>query len=79
MRKREYLKYKQWKNVNTAEEASDILPMRLSMRDSAMYGNCNWKPFSHCFRRRSWKSMNKKISRFIKSHIGKNFNKIYSE
>ena len=31
MRKREYLKYKQWKNVNTAEEASDILPMRLSM------------------------------------------------
>ena len=79
MRKREYLKHKLWKNINTVEEASDILPMRLSMRNSAMYGNCNWKPFGYCSRGRSWKSMNKKISRFIKNHIGKNFNKTYSE
>ena len=79
MRRREYLKYKLWKNINTVEEADNILPMRLSMRNSAMYGNCNWKPFGYCFRRKSWKSMNKKISRFIKNHIGKSFNKTYSE
>mgnify|MGYP003420975832 FL=1 len=37
MRRREYLKHK---NGDLEE-----LPMRLSMRNSAKFGNCNWKPY----------------------------------
>lgn len=71
MRRREYLKHK---NSDLEE-----LPKKLSMRNSAKYGNCNWKPWVY----RSYGSKLKiwyyKITKFIKSRVGKNYNKVYSE
>lgn len=42
MRRREYLKHK---NGDLEE-----LPKKLSMRNSAKYGNCNWKPWVYRYR-----------------------------
>lgn len=70
--KREYLKHK---NGDLEE-----LPMRLSMRNSAKFGNCNWKPYvyhhGHNGKLNMWYY---KITKFIKSRIGKSYNEVYSE
>lgn len=72
MRRREYLKHK---NGNLEE-----LPKRLSMRDSAKYGNCNWKPYVYHHGRNSKLSIwYYKITKFIKARVGKSYNEVYSE
>lgn len=70
MRKREYLKHK---NGDLEE-----LPNKLSMRNSAKYGNCNWKPYVY-HNSRKLKMIYHKIDHFLKSSIGKKFDDIYSE
>ena len=71
MRKREYLKHK---NGDLEE-----LPNKLSMRNSAKYGNCNWKPFVYRYASRKLKLMYHRINKFIKSRIGKSYDEVYSE
>lgn len=71
MRKREYLKHK---NSDLEE-----LPMRLSMRNSAKFGNCNWKPWVYRSYGSKLKMWYYKITKFIKSRVGKSYNKVYSE
>lgn len=71
MRKREYLKHK---NGDLEE-----LPQKLSMRNSAKYGNCNWKPFVYRYSSRKLKMMYHRINKFIKSRIGKSYDEVYSE
>lgn len=71
MRKRKYLKHKK----SDLEE----LPKKLSMRNSAKYGNCNWRPFID---RNSWSKLKiiyHRINKFIKSRIGKSYDEVYSE
>ena len=70
MRKREYLKHK---NGDLEE-----LPKKLSMRNSAKYGNCNWKPYVY-HSSRKLKMIYHKIDHFLKSGIGKKFDDVYSE
>lgn len=70
MRRREYLKHK---NGDLEE-----LPMRLSMRNSAKYGNCNWKPYVY-HSSRKLKMIYHRIDHFLKSSIGKKFDDVYSE
>ena len=70
MGKREYLKHK---NGDLEE-----LPKKLSMRNSAKYGNCNWKPYVH-HNSRKLKMLYHKIDHFLKSSIGKKFDNVYSE
>ena len=70
MRKREYLKHK---NGDLEE-----LPKKLSMRNSAKYGNCNWKPYVY-HNSRKLKMVYHKIDHFLKSSIGKKFDDVYSE
>ena len=71
MRRREYLKHK---NGDLEE-----LPNKLSMRNSAKYGNCNWKPFVYRYASRKLKMMYHRISKFIKSRIGNSYDEVYSE
>ena len=71
MRRREYLKHK---NGDLEE-----LPMKLSMRNSAKYGNCNWKPFVYRYSSCKLKMMYHRINKFIKSRIGKSYDEVYSE
>lgn len=71
MRRREYLKHK---NGDLEE-----LPMKLSMRNSAKYGNCNWKPWVYRYSCSKLKMMYHKIDKFIKSRVSKNYDKVYSE
>lgn len=71
MRRREYLKHK---NGDLEE-----LPNKLSMRNSAKYGNCNWKPFVYRYSCSKLKMMYHRISKFIKSRVGKNYDEVYSE
>lgn len=71
MRRREYLKHK---NSDLEE-----LPKKLSMRNSAKYGNCNWKPWVYHSYGSKLKIWYHKITKFIKSRVGKNYNKVYSE
>lgn len=70
MRRREYLKHK---NGDLEE-----LPQKLSMRNSAKYGNCNWKPYVYHNSRRL-KKLYHRIDHFLKSSIGKKFDDVYSE
>lgn len=71
MRRREYLKHK---NGDLEE-----LPMKLSMRNSAKYGNCNWKPWVYHYRCSKLRMMYHKIDNFIKSRVSKSYNEVYSE
>lgn len=71
MRRREYLKHKK----GDLEE----LPKKLSMRNSAKYGNCNWKPFIYRDSCSKLKMMYHRINKFIKSRIGKSYDEVYSE
>ena len=71
MKRREYLKHKK----SDLEE----LPKKLSMRNSAKYGNCNWRPFIYRDSCSKLKMMYHRISKFIKSRIGKSYNEVYSE
>ena len=70
MRRREYLKHK---NGDLEE-----LPKKLSMRNSAKYGNCNWKPYVY-HNSRKLKMLYNRIDHFLKSSIGKKFDDVYSE
>lgn len=71
MRRREYLKHK---NGDLEE-----LPKKLSMRNSAKYGNCNWKPFIYRNSCNKLKMMYHRINKFIKSRVGKSYDEVYSE
>lgn len=71
MKRREYLKHKK----GDLEE----LPKKLSMRNSAKYGNCNWRPSIYRDSCSKLKMMYHRISKFIKSRIGKSYDKVYSE
>lgn len=71
MRRREYLKHK---NGDLEE-----LPKKLSMRNSAKYGNCNWKPWVYRYRCSKLRMMYHRIDKFIKSRIGKSYDEVYSE
>lgn len=68
MGKREYLKHKSYEDY----------PMRLSMRRSAKWKNCNWVPGI-------WRHSSKlhmmyvKIDKFLKSRVGKKYDDVYSE
>ena len=71
MRRREYLKHK---NGDLEE-----LPKKLSMRNSAKYGNCNWKPWVYRYRCSKLRMMYYKIDNFIKSRVNKSYDEVYSE
>lgn len=71
MKRREYLKHKK----GDLEE----LPKKLSMRNSAKYGNCNWRPSIYRDSCSKLKIMYRRISKFIKSRIGKSYDEVYSE
>lgn len=71
MRRREYLKHKK----GDLEE----LPKKLSMRNSAKYGNCNWRPSIYRDSCSKLKMMYHRINKFIKLRIGKSYNEVYSE
>lgn len=71
MKRREYLKHKK----GNLEE----LPKKLSMRNSAKYGNCNWRPFIYRDSCSKLKMMYHRINKFIKSRIGKSYDEVYSE
>lgn len=71
MKRREYLKHKK----GDLEE----LPKKLSMRNSAKYGNCNWRPSIYRDSCSKLKMMYHRISKFIKSRIGKSYDEVYSE
>lgn len=71
MRRREYLKHK---NGDLEE-----LPKKLSMRNSAKYGNCNWKPWVYRYRCSKLRMMYHKIDNFIKSRVNKSYDEVYSE
>lgn len=71
MRRREYLKHK--------KDDLEELPKKLSMRNSAKYGNCNWRPSIYRDSCSKLKMMYYKINKFIKSRIGKSYNEVYSE
>lgn len=71
MRRREYLKHKK----GDLEE----LPKKLSMRNSAKCGNCNWKPFIYRDSCSKLKMMYHRINKFIKSHVGKSYDEVYSK
>lgn len=71
MRRREYLKHK---NGDLEE-----LPRKLSMRNSAKYGNCNWKPWVYRYSCTKLRIMYHRISKFIKSRVGKSYDEVYSE
>lgn len=70
--KREYLKHK-------VDE--DNFPKKLSMRKSAKWGNCNWTPYIYRspYYSSKWESLSIRILKFIKSHVGKDFNDTYAE
>ena len=70
MRRREYLKH----NGDLEE-----LPKKLSMRNSAKYGNCNWKPWVYRYRCSKLRMMYHKIDNFIKSRVSKSYDEVYSE
>lgn len=87
----EYLKHKNWKNISYSNNAyadivdgcyddCDIIPVKQSMRDSAKYGNCGWKPYrEHTYYSDKWKTIRNKMEKFLRSHIGKSYDKTYSE
>lgn len=74
--RREYLKYNTWKDP----ESEVYAPEKLSMMKSAKFGNCNWRPYKKLvWDSKTWKLVNKSIRRFLKNHVGKSYNKTYSE
>lgn len=86
----EYLKHKNWKNISYGSSAyvnaldgfyeNDILPQKQSMRDSAKFGNCAWKPWvEHKYHPSKWNQIASRLSNFLKGHIGKSYDKTYSE
>lgn len=87
----EYLKHKNWKNIAYSDNAyadmvdglyedCDILPHRQSMRDSAKFGNCAWKPWiDHKWMPEKWKPISSRLYNFLRAHIGKSYDKTYSE
>lgn len=82
MRRREYLKYKKWKQIHKYAEVDDscYAPKRQSMRFSAKEGNSNWVPY----RLNIWYSDKisvywSKLNKFLERHVGKSFDKTYTE
>jgi hypothetical protein len=71
MKRREYLKHKK----SDLEE----LPKKLSMRNSAKYGNCNRRPSICHDSCDKLKMMYHRINKFIKSRVGKSYDEVYSE
>jgi hypothetical protein len=92
MPKREYLKHKLWKQLpysNTLETDlidgvydtyGENIPVKASMRDSAKFGNCNWKPWvDSAYSSDKWDMMRQRLGKFIEARVGKSFNKTFSE
>lgn len=67
-----------WKRKYLKHKSCEDYPMRLSMRRSAKWKNCNWTPgiWGHSSKLHM---MYVKIDKFLKASVGKNYDDVYSE
>lgn len=90
--RREYIKHKAWKQIpytnnleadlidGIYEGLTENVPTHASMRESATDGNCNWKPWVYSvYHSDKWDMIRQKMGKFIEAHVGRSFNKTFSE
>lgn len=90
--RREYMKHKAWKQIpytNNLEAdlidgiydgLTENVPTHASMRDSATDGNSNMKPWvDSAYSSDKWDMIRQKMGKFIEAHVGRSFNKTFSE
>lgn len=90
--RREYMKHKAWKQIpytNNLEAdlidgiydgLTENVPTHASMRDSATDGNSNMKPWVYsAYHSDKWDMIRQKMGKFIEAHVGRSFNKTFSE
>ena len=90
--RREYMKHKAWKQIpytdnleadlidGIYEGLTENVPTHASMRESATDGNSNMKPWVYSvYYSDKWDMIRQKMGKFIEAHVGRSFNKTFSE